>query len=135
MNLFNGNKSTFMTKNSFSFLQTLHFLFISNASPHFLHESILIDLITSIYYIILGKLPSLLVLPIIYSTLQSTMIYHNHDNTTRSEKQYLEQNGSRSIQKGRKIRSYLYGSWSPDGYWNRRVLGCRSLISSTYFFI
>lgn len=61
------------------------------------------------------------------------MIYDNHDNTTRSEKQYLEQNGSRSIQKGRKIRSYLYGSWSHDGYWNRRILGCRSLTSSTYF--
>ena len=121
-------------KNSFALLQIWHFLFTSNVLPHFRHESILIVSIDSFWYIILGKLISLPVFWVVYHTLSSSTIYYNHENTNNSN-QHLGQNGPRPIQKSRNIWPYLHGTWNHDGHRNRCILGCRSINSSTYFFI
>ena len=120
-------------KNSFALLQTLHFLFASNIPPHFLHESFRIVFVISFWYIILGKLTSLPVLWAVYPILSSSTIWYKHEHTNNSENQHLGYNDSRPIQKSRNIWPHLYGTWNHDGYWNRCLLGCRSINSSTSF--
>jgi len=41
----------------------------------------------------------------------------------------MGQNGTRPIQKGRKIRSYLYGDWRRNGYWYWCLYRNQSLVS------